>query len=332
MLLGLNDFLIDMFLVIDDSEINLYYSDFETIPELATMVPLGSFDDETESLKWISLEYQDRLDTGVLFMERDRYIIEDPNDKFKKIQMDLFYREFSTLPEVTDFFDQYKEICRNWGSADYPIPESWIGWDKAENLNWWYESNNAKYIDWNNYPNWCQECAEYTYDPKTDSGLCANEIPIDVMPPEDLYFVCVVYFNGIYRVNPEHAQDFGVYQMLTDIDFEQNKYSMIVDIKRFFTLEFQWFLQTIPGMIPFGCDYGTHIKRVIQTKNTEIQRIEIENEINFFIYNFNIIWGELVQVEEILINSRASASGGDEWIVEVQAKVKQERLIYRIEG
>ncbi len=331
MLLGLDDFDVDMFLTLEDDNILIYYSDFETIPELANIVPLGSFDDETESYLWVNLNYDVRLQVGLLFMERDLYILQDPNDKKLRVDVNQFYVEFDTIPEVTNFFEQYKEICRNYGVANYPAPDSWEGWDDAQDWTYVIAEGGQKYIDWNTYPDWCQECKEYTYDPLTDSGLCAYLIPIEVMPPKDIYFLSVVYFNGIYRVNPEHSQDFGVYQMLTDVDFDLNKFSLIVDIRRFFTLEFQWFLRTVPGFIPFACDYGTYIKYAIQTKNTTIRQIEIQNEINFFIYNFNNIYGDLVQVEKIVVNSKESDTGGDEWLIEVSAKVKKERLIYRIE-
>ena len=355
MLLGLNDFDVDMFLTFEDKNIKIYYSDFETIPELSKIVPLGSFDDETQSYPWIDLDYDVRIQVGLLFMQRDLYIYEDPDTKKLMLNRELdprephgdkaaFLTEFYNIPEVIYFFDEYKNICKNSGEIDYPIPNSWIGWDKAapqtpdnpEGQGWWYQDPNtgAKYIDWNNYPQWCQSCPEYTYDesgPGNPTPKCAFAIPIEVMSPKDLYFISVVYFNGIYRVNPENSQNFGVYQMLTDVDFDLNKFSLIINIKQFFTLEFQWFLQTVPGDIPFACDYGTHIKHAVQTKNTEIRQREIENEINFFIHNFNSIYGELVNVDEIIIVSKDSETGGDEWVVEVYAKIKEERLIYRIE-
>ncbi len=333
MLVGLDDFNIDMFLTLEDKNINIYYSDFETIPNLSKIVPLGSFDDELESYPWVKLNYDVRIEVGVLFMERDLYVVRDPDTKLKRINVSLFYTEFGTIPEITNFFDDYKDICRNWGNPKYPIPSSWAGWDRPENQDWYFidPDTGKKYIDWNNYPEWCSDCSEYTYDPVTDSGLCAEWIPLEVMPPDDQYFTCVVYFNGIYRVNPESIQDFGVYQILTDIDFELNKFSLMVDIKRFFTLEFQWFLKTVPGNIPFACDYGTHIKHAIQTKNSIIRKIEIQNEINFFIQNFNIIYGDLVVVENIEIISNNSDTGGS-WLIEVYARVQQERLIYRIEA
>ncbi len=345
MLLGLEDFDVEMFLTFDDKNIFIYYSDFETIPGLVDLVPLGSFDDETESFLWVNLDYLIRLQTSLLFMERDLYAYEDPNTKEILINRELdpdephfdkaaFMTEFYNIPEVVFFFDKYKNICKNYNTL-YEAPEEWIGWDKAEDLGWWFENNGVRYIDWNNYPNWCQTCAEYTYDdPPAGDPIpkCAYSIPIEVIPPKDLYFIAIVYFNGIYRTNPESIQDFGLYEMLTDIDFEQNKYTMVIDVKKFFTNEFQWFLQTTPGMMPFGCDYGTGIKYAVQTKDSSIRRIEVQNEINFFIHNFNQIYGGLVQVENIEITARDSDTGGNAWLIEVQATIMQERLIYRIEA
>ncbi len=332
MLVNLCDFDVDMFLTFEDDNIFIYYSDFETIPDLVDLVPLGSFDDLTESYLWVNLDYNVRLEVGLLFMERDLYSYEDPNTKEIMIDREMFMNEFKNVPEVTTFFDQYKNICENYGTIQYPIPKSWIGWDKPIQEGWIDEDlvNNEKYINWNNYPNWCQECTEYTYS--NPASKCAYKIPIGVMPPSDIYFICVVYFNGIYRTNPESIQDFGLYEILTDVNFELNVYSMIIDIKKFFTLEFQWFLKTVPGNIPFACDYGTHIKHAVQTKNDEVRRIRVQNEINFFIYNFNKIYDNWVTVQNIRVDTSESKTGGDTWLIEVEAVIKKEKLIYRIES
>ncbi len=350
MIIGLDDFDVDIFLTFDDKNIKLYYSDFDTIPELVKIVPLGAFDGDTETYQYTNMILEDRIKVALLFMQRDMYAYVDHDTKEIMINRELnpdqphtakaaFMTEFGNIPEVVAFFDVYKDICEHCNQLNYEIPDSWIGWNKAapktennpEGLGWWYEdlAVGKKYIDWTNYPHWCQDCADYTFgDHKCE---CAYVIPIEVMPPADIYYVSLVYFNGIYRTKPESVQDFGVYNTLTDINFDLNKYSMIVDIKEFFTKEFQWFLQTIPGDLPFGCDYGTHIKHAVQTKDTDVRRIEIQNEINFFIYNFNAIWGDLVQVNEINILSQQSKTGGGSWLVEVFAKIKEERLIFRIE-
>ncbi len=330
MLLGLSDFNVDSVLVNDDSNIFLYYSDFETIPGLSSLVPLGSFDDITESYLWINLDYKVRLEVASLFMQRDLYAEINPNTKDVVINRELFMTEFGDIPEVTDFFDIYKNICKNYGQVDYPAPDSWIEWqaDWTE-PKWYYTVDGDNFIDWNVYPDWCQDCAEFTY--ADTSSKCAYQIPTYVMPPKDLYFISVVYFNGIYRTNPESIQDFGAYDVLTDIDFEKNKYSLVVDVRKYFTQEFQWFLKTIPGSIPFACDYGTHIKYAVQTKDTIVRRIEIENEINFFIQNFNNIYDEMVDVKTIDIISRESQTGGNTWMIDVEVIIREEQLIYRIE-
>jgi len=231
MLIGLNDFNTDIFLVTDDEHIFLYYSDFETIPELANLVPLGSFDDVSESLLWIDLEYKRRIEVAILFMQRDLYAGINKDTKEVEIDREIFMNEFSQIPEVTLFFDQYKDICKHHGELNYPAPDTWLTWDRAIDLNWFYQDqiDGKYYIDWATYPQWCQACPDYTYDDPVLgelTPLCASTIPIYVMPPSDLYFISVVYFNGIYRTNPESIQNFGLYDVLTDVDFEKNKYSL----------------------------------------------------------------------------------------------------------
>jgi hypothetical protein len=331
MLLGLNDFDTEMFFSLDDKNILIYYSDFESIPELADIMPVGSFDDETESYKWINLDKEVRLQVSTLFMLRDNYIKKDPNTKEIYLDTEIFLREFSNIPEIISFFDVYKDICQNWGSLNYPAPNSWIGWDKAKDENWYYEdlATGNIYINWTNYPDWCQECKPYTYE--DENAKCSYRIPLEVIPPTDLYFISIVYFNSLYRVKPESVQDFGHYDILTDIDFEENKYSLIVKIKEFFIKEFEYFIQTSVGSIPFGADYGNNIKQAVQTKDETIRRIEVENEINFFIYNFNLMYIDWVRVEQVEIIKTETDSGMGTWQIDIFAKIQQEDLIFRIE-
>jgi len=156
----------------------------------------------------------------------------------------------------------------------------------------------------------------------------SNDIQIDY---SDLYYMVILYFNGIYRTNPEKIEELGVYKVLTDINFELNDYAMIINIKEFFTKEFIYFLKTPPGSLPFGNDFGTGLKRVIQTKNSIVRQLEIEGEINFFIQYFNNKYGDIVNIKTINIVDQQSDIGADNWIIEVYAMIKQERLIYRLE-
>ena len=310
MLLELSDFDIDMFLRFDDKNIYIYYSDFETIPELAEIIPLGSFDDE-DKFPFADLNFMDRIRVGLLFMERDLFAVFDPEVNTTYIWLNRIYEEFINIPEIIEFCKPYFDLCSN--------PE-------GDTPEWCTDCNNTLEFD---CPSYCED-------------TCSVRIPVDVFynneytpdDPEnyyaDLYYLIIVYFNGIYRTTPEYSENYGVYDILTDVDFERNKYSLIINIKEFFTKEFIYFLKTPPGSLPFGNDYGTEIKYAIQTKNTEIKQTEVENEINFFILNFNKVYGDLVNVEYVNIVSQESDVGGDGWLVEVFATVAKERLTYRL--
>ena len=87
----------------------------------------------------------------------------------------------------------------------------------------------------------------------------------------------------------------------------------------------------MPGSLPFGNDYGTHIKLLVQTKNSIVRQLELEGEINFFIENFNTVYGDIVQVKSIYIVSQESDLGADTWLVEVFADIQKDRLVYRLE-
>jgi len=308
MLLGLADFDVDIFLRFDDSNVAVYYTDFDTIPELAGLIPLGSFDDDQKFLLR-NLDIESRVRVGLLFLERDLYAEYNFDEEKLYIRMDRIYEEFRNIPEVVQFCEKYTKRC------DEPVPPTWCmdcGCDE------------------------CLECPGYCEGDKP----CAIRIPVsefygdDPTDPEkyyeDLYYLTIVYFNGIYRTVPDSIMNYATYDMFTDIDFELNKYSMIIDLKEFFTKEFIYFLKSPPGSLPFANDYGTHIKYVVQTKNTDIQRIEVENEINFFIMQFNLIYGQLVKIKSIEIEQNYSDIGADSWVIAVYADVQKERLTYRL--
>jgi hypothetical protein len=304
MLIGLENFDIDMFLRLDDTGIKIYYSDFETLPQLSKMVPLGSFSAEGE-LELVTLNIKTRVDIGLEFMHRDLYAEYDPTTMESLIRIDKFLEQFKNIPEVISFFDPYLALCET------PNP-----------------------------PNWCTKCQNKLtyYDP--NYSTCSVAVPvsefikIDPVTQEpdysDLYFIVVMYFNGIYRTSPENAQEFGTYQLLTDIDFDLNKYSLIINIKEFFTREFVYFLKTAPGSIPFANDYGTEIKNAVQTKNFIIRQLSVESEIQFFILKFNTVYGSLVKLKDINLKSVETDVGRDSWIIEVHAEIQKDRLIYRL--
>jgi hypothetical protein len=276
-------------------------------------------------------------------MQRDLFVNVNPDTNQKNIRIDRFYEEFINIPEVTNFCEKYLKRCSD---PDFKYDQ---------NGNIILDPGGNPIYD---VPDWCTQCSEtdsfiscpeYCDEPKknplTDDpeNGCAINIPVEefyckdcdqATEPEkyyeDLYYLIIVYFNGIYRTTAEEASNYSVYDILTDIDFELNKYSLIINIKDFFTKEFIYFLKTTPGSLPFGNDYGTAIKHAIQTKNNDVRKIKVENEIDFFIMNFNAVWGGFVNVRSVNIIQNYSDVGGDSWTIQVFADVAKERLTYRI--
>ncbi len=312
MFISLKDFDMDIFLRLEDEDIDIYYIDFETIPQLVNYIPLGSFDSEGK-MKFISLGMDDRIPVGLEFLHRDFYAEYEDITRRPMIRVDRFLEQFGNIPEVVEFFDPYLSMC---------------------------ETSNP--------PEWCSVCTPTPEEPLCDApeycdpnyNSCARVVPVEEFIKlnsdgssdySDLYYIIIVYFNGIYRTKAQNAQDFGTYSILTDIDFDLNKYSIILDIKEFFTREFIYYLKCIPGSLPFANEYGTRIKHAIQTKNFVVRQLEVQSEINFFIKGFNEIYGDLVQVKDIILVNQESNLGGDTWLVEVYADVQQDRLVYRLE-
>ena len=165
---------------------------------------------------------------------------------------------------------------------------------------------------------------------REEMRIPSNPEPSDI-DYSDLYYLIILYFNGIYRTHPDYAQESGTYKILTDIDFDLNNYTMILNIKEFFTKEFIYFLKCLPGSLPFGNDYGTNIKLAVQTKNFIVRQLEVQSEIRFFIEGFNSAYGGLVKLRDINLISQESDIGADTWVVEVYADIQKERLVYRLE-
>jgi hypothetical protein len=432
MFIGLQDFDMDIFLRLDDKNIYIYYSDFETIPQLVNYVPLGSFDDEGK-LQLISLNMENRVNTGLDFFLRDGFAKRDEKTNEILILTDSFLNQFGNIPEVIDFFEPYLQLCEKdlppkwcskcgdpliecpeyckdeYDSCALKIPYTEflkikgdprltfgkmttaaelqsptdiveikarvITYDENnipytdETVKYFNLNDNTSYINELNpnieiNPNITTEVIKETIlnddyllidgivsgDAKLGDEviLFINSIPSlcqineDYSIPDDpnsnyeidysdIYYLIIIYFNGIYRTNPEIEGEVGIYDTLTDINFELNNYSMILNIKEFFTKEFMYFLKTPPGSLPFANDFGTSIKNVIQTKNNIVQEINVQTEINFFIKAFNDLYGNLVDVRQITIDRKHSDVGADMWVIEVYVNILQERIIYKLE-
>jgi len=295
MFLSLEDFDVDLFLRLDDENIFIYYIDFETIPALKDLIPLGSFDEDGK-FKFTNLDTTARKEVGSQFMIRDGFIKVDPISGDRVLVLQKFIEEFNNIPEVMKLIKKYTELCNQTPT-----------------------------------PTWCKSCNGDCPDYCIGKPYCAIEIPVNAISEEDFYFAIIIYFNGIYRTNPLEAQDFTPYRVLTDINFDLNRYSLIINIEEFFTKEFQWYLSTLPGAIPFASGYGCTIKEAVQTKNDGVRQRLVEDEINYFIVQFNAIYKDLVEVQRVSIEALSSNTGGDSWRVNVFANIKKERLVYRVE-
>jgi len=56
--------------------------------------------------------------------------------------------------------------------------------------------------------------------------------------------------------------------------------------------------------------------------------VYVENEINFFISEFNKLYGDFVRLRHVQVVSYESDVGADRWLIEVFADIKQKRLRY----
>lgn len=163
-------------------------------------------------------------------------------------------------------------------------------------------------------------------DTETNESL----IPMTSFAQEDLYYLIILYFSSMYRDPNPQEQLSKQYSILTDADMELNKFVMITKVSTFFFYSFKNYLGTTKGQMPFQCEMGTKLKHVIQSKNTLVQQVQVENEINFFIDAFNELYSNLIEVSEIVIENNRAPDGGDSWVVNVNAYIENEFIGFKI--
>ena len=167
------------------------------------------------------------------------------------------------------------------------------------------------------------------------NGLIKEFIPVDDFYAAgsngllDLYYIITAYFSSTYREIDE-TQLKKEYSILTDSDLDLNKFQIITKISDFFFREFKYYLATNPKDIPFCCDFGTNIRKALQSKNTLVLQVQVENEINKFINDFNAVYDDLVHVEEIKIESSNSRDGSSEWTINILAKIEDEYISFKL--
>lgn len=160
-------------------------------------------------------------------------------------------------------------------------------------------------------------------------------ILIQDMLEADLYYLIVLYFSSTYRDRVPtgtgiQSQVSKSYDVLTDIDFELNHYTIMQKVSNFFFYSFKNYLKITPGDIPFQNNIGTILKDVIQTKNTVVRRVTVENEINGFIDAFNNVYSDIINILNISIVNNQTQSGGDAWVVEIMANVDNEMIQFNL--
>ena len=140
----------------------------------------------------------------------------------------------------------------------------------------------------------------------------------------------ILYFSSTYRETTTNKQLTRQYHILTDVDMELNNFLIITKVSTFFFSTFQNYLAIVPGQIPFMNDFGTTIKEVVQTKNNLVQRVRVENEINYFIEEFNLVYTDQVEIESIQIENNISVDAGDTWTINVNAYILEEYIQFKI--
>lgn len=161
-------------------------------------------------------------------------------------------------------------------------------------------------------------------------GVNESLIPMSSFTTGDLYYLIILYFSSMYRDPNPQEQLSKHYDILTDVDMELNKFIMITKVSTFFFYSFKNYLGTTKGQTPFQCEIGTGLKKVIQSKNTLVQQVQVENEINFFIDAFNMLYNDMIEVEEIQIENNRAIDGGDSWVVNVNATIEEEFIGFQI--
>jgi hypothetical protein len=139
-------------------------------------------------------------------------------------------------------------------------------------------------------------------------------------------YVGVLFFTAFYKI--ENFKEYAKieYNYFTDIEFSFNDFSLITDMKKFFITEFINFLYTNNGQYFGAYDFGSNLKRLVQTKAFQETYEKIYFDIKGFINDLNILYGDFIE----LLDFKIDTSVDYELKIFVYVKINEERLGFNV--
>ncbi len=132
------------------------------------------------------------------------------------------------------------------------------------------------------------------------------------------------YFFNKYRVleDANHSEKYLL--NLTDINLNQNKFTVKNNIKSFIIEIFGNWLNTQQGTIPFASSYYCSIKDALQVKNEQVRFNYLESEIKAFFADLKLIYSDSIEIRDVSILSEAGTTGADTLTVIIQIEILEE--------
>jgi len=103
---------------------------------------------------------------------------------------------------------------------------------------------------------------------------------------------------------------------LYDANLEINSFYKITDTKEFIVSQFERYIRTIKGSIPFSSNYGSNFKKIINSKYDIFTKKILEEEIKNFFEEISSIYNN-IELYDISISYSSTISG----IVKIKANI-----------
>ena len=118
---------------------------------------------------------------------------------------------------------------------------------------------------------------------------------------------------------------------LTDIDLNLNKYTVIMDIKKFFfNIFFNW-LSTSKGSIPFSSGYYSSVKDMIQVKNETVLFEFLKNEFTAFFNDIGLLYEASIEVIGLDFINTQNIDGSDSITINITMSFNEDNILVSLQ-
>jgi len=127
----------------------------------------------------------------------------------------------------------------------------------------------------------------------------SNVININSISDNNLNEIILNFFSLNYRNYKSYDKHIISTDVLFDIDIEHGKFKKITSLTQLMLTQFDRFIRTLKGSIPFSSDTGSDLKRILQSKSSIFTKKFIVEEISSFLLGLESIYNETFSIVSI---------------------------------